>query len=317
MALKGNIKDFRLEEILRFVNAGKKTGALEVSNGVQTVVFYFKNGNLYFIYNSQRPYSVTESVLKQGIVDNETAKEIKAGKKFPLDSINLSEEARKKIKDILMNDLTEVASTVFTWDEGNFVFKANEKRTGEDWGIGVDLEKFLESIKKHSDVFLKFSKIANSLNAKLYLNTNINPDEDIIISGKEWKFISLFKSGTTVEEVAKKGGFSLPSAIAIATSLIEKGLINATTKEENVSLEEEVEVAAEKEASKEEQKQSSEEIKEEGPILESVDVEKDIHEKEDNLLDELAAITGKYEIEGESDETKKELENILKTLKEL
>lgn len=316
MALKGNIKDFRLEEILRFVSAGKKTGALEVSNGVQTVIFYFRNGNLYFVYNSQKPYSVTESILKKGIVDEETAKEIKAGKKFPLDSINLSEEAKKKIEDILINDLTEIASAVFTWEEGNFVFKANEKRTGEDWGIGVDLEKFLESIKKHSDVFLKFSKIASSLNARLYLNTNINPDEDIIISGKEWKFISNFKAGMTVEEAAKKSGFNLSIGVAIATSLIEKGLMYATTKDENLE-KENTEVPSENEVSEEEVVKSGEEIKEESPVIESVDIEKDISEKEENLLDELAAITGKYEIEDESDETKRELENILKTLKEL
>jgi|GEM_PF-2770160 len=309
MSLKGNLRDFQLEEIIRFIEAGKKTGALEIKKGGETAVFFFKNGGLYFIQRSNNPVSISGKILTEGILDENIVKNIKSGKVFPPSTAPLNDEQKQKIKEILINQLVELAADVFTWDEGTFEFKNNEKRTGEDWGVFVEPVRFLEKVKKHSEVIKKFSEHAKTLKTRLLLNRNIPTDEDIIISGKEWLFLSYLKDGMTVEQVAKAAGLSLLLSVSIATCLLEKGLLIAGDEkkvtDEKELPENEVVERIKKEAEKESEitiETSEEEIEEQ---LDS-----------DSLINELAAITGSTG-KNTNDTTRKELEEILKTLKNL
>lgn len=312
MPLKGSIKDFQLEEIINFIDAGKKTGALEIQNGPEVVVFYFKKGSIYFIHKNTKPVSLTEKILNSGLIEKDVADKIKSGKIFPPETLSLDEETKKKVAQLVFDTLVELAADVFVWSDGTFVFKNNEKRTGEDWGIYIDTARFLEKVRKHSEVFKRFSEHARTLKTRLELNHNLDNDEDIIISGKEWKFLSHIRPGMTIEEVANSSGFSFLSAITIATNLIEKGLILPTN-----SVKEEPETTTEG-RSLESEREVVEKIKKEAEQEEEVTVQPETEAEEaldeDSLIDELAAITGSVEA---SDDTRHELENILKTLKEL
>lgn len=318
MSLKGSIKDFQLEEILRFIDAGKKTGALEIQNGRESVVFYFKNGGLYYIHRSSKPLSLTEKILSSGLLDEETVKNVKTGKVFPPASLNFSEEIKAKISQLMFQELVEQAADVFTWQDGSFIFKNNEKRTGEDWGIYVSTEKFIDKARKHSEVIKKFAEHAKTLKTKLDFNREISPDEDIIISGKEWRFLSNLKPGMTIEEIASASGLSLLNAITVATSLMEKGLLVSAMESETTPAEKPEKPRVEDDKSEEIEDRIKEEVKKEKEKV--IEPETQIEEAfdEDNLIDELAAITGNVETNlTASDDTRKELENILKALKEL
>ncbi|MCX7831283.1 MAG: DUF4388 domain-containing protein [Actinobacteria bacterium] len=315
MSLKGNIKDFQLDEIVRFIEAGKKTGALEIQNGPEAAVLYFKKGSLYFVHRGSKPISITEKVLNSGIIEEDIAQKIKSGKIFPPETANLSEEARKKVAQMIFDELVEQTADIFSWSEGTFVFKNNEKRTGEDWGVTIDTTRFLEKVRKHSEVFKRFSEHAKTLKTVIELNKNISPDEDIIITGKEWKFLSAWKPGMTIEEVAKNSGISLLTAITLATNLMEKGLIVA--KNEELKEEARESLPSEQETEKIVQQIRKESVEEKEELIETPsEIEETLDEE--SLIDELAAITGTLETTIESSEnTKKELESILKTLKEL
>lgn len=320
MALKGNLRDFKIEEIMTFINAGKKSGAFEVKKGPDTVIFYFRQGNLYYIYNSRNPVSVTEQILKSGILDEETVKEIKTGKKYPLDSVQVSEKQAEAIKEILLETLCSIAAEVFSWEEGEFIFKAGEKRSGEDWGLSPDYNKFLSCCRKRADVFKKFSKYARDLNRKLYFNADIN-DDDVILTSKEWRFISNMRPGSTPEEVARNSGLTVSMAIQVATSLLEKGLIVVKEIEEPEKPEEVTEAPSkiEEPVKVEEAVKEIEEQQKKEEVVETEDIEEKIDLSEDyNLIDELAALTTNSPGETNlSPDTKAELENILKSLKEL
>lgn len=315
MSLKGNIRDFQLDEIVKFIEAGKKTGALEIQKGPETAVFYFKKGSLYFVHRGSKPISITEKVLNSGIIEADIVEKIKSGKIFPPETANLSEEVKRKVAQIIFDELVEQSADIFSWSEGTFVFKNNEKRTGEDWGVTIDTTRFLEKVRKHSEVFKRFSEHAKTLRTIIELNKNISPDEDIIITGKEWKFLSAWKPGMTIEDVAKNSGTSLLTAITLATNLIEKGLI--VTK--NEELKEKVEESF---ISNEETEQIVKQIREESTEEkeELIETPSEIEETfdEESLIDELAAITGNLDAASENPEdTRKELESILKTLRDL
>lgn len=304
MALRGNLRDFDIEEILRFISAGKKNGALEIDSGREKVTFYFNSGQLYFVHRPSRPYSVTEKVLKSKLLNPDVAQKVKQGKLFPLSSVELSEEAREKIKSFMIRDLADLAADVFVWKDGEFQFKPGEKRVGEDWGIAVDLDRFMEEVRKNSEIIVRFYRYSDTTDAPLRLKKDIDLDEDIILTGREWLFICVLQDGMTIEEVAEKMGIGTGSAISIATILLEKGLIEITGEKKPGTEEKEEKKTKEPEVEAEVSKQKP--GKEEKP-------------EEDTLIDELAAVTGTIDLDKQnlSEEAKKELMDILKSLKNL
>lgn len=318
MALKGNVRDFNLEEILRFLNVGKKTGALIVEKGSDSVTFYFEKGNLYFVNRVPESYSFTERVLSSGILPQSLVQKIKEGKAYPPKEIDLDENNLKDVEKLLIGYLTEISSDVLSWPEGSFIFQPGDKKTGENWGININIEVFIEKAKKRGEVYSKFNSYAKDIDVPLFLKKDIKHDEDIILTGKEWNFLCSVKSGMNIKEISKDLSIPISSALKIAISLIEKGLIKVEkekSKDKFKNIKVKKETGKVEEIEKEEEKTKSDNKTEKEPEEKS---EKEISE-EGSLIDELAAITGKVEpgkIEV-SDETKKELRDILDSLKDL
>jgi hypothetical protein len=108
----------------------------------------------------------------------------------------------------------------------------------------------------------------------------------------------------------------------MVTSLMEKGLLKPVkeAEEEKEVIKSDQKTKHTKETAEEHPPVETieEEPEEKGVVIETVNPEEQVAEKEENLLDELAAITGQYNLDVDSEEDpKKELENILKTLKDL
>ena len=61
MPIKGNLKDFKLEEILQMITSGKKSGKLEINSHRRRYRIYFKNGE---ILHAGAPFSNGEDAIK-------------------------------------------------------------------------------------------------------------------------------------------------------------------------------------------------------------------------------------------------------------
>ncbi len=67
MPIKGNLKDFKLEEILQMIVSGKKSGKLEINSHGRRYRVYFKNGE---ILHASAPYSNGEDAIKDIFLEN-------------------------------------------------------------------------------------------------------------------------------------------------------------------------------------------------------------------------------------------------------
>lgn len=345
MALKGNVKDFNLDEIIRFIALGKKTGSLEIEGPQETASLFFKNGLIYYVGRSVRPESVTERTLEKINLPENVKKGITDGSLFPPFKAKLEEEQKREIEKIIIEQTADAFADVILWSQGEFIFKANEQATREDWGLGVESEAFLEEAKKRGEVFNRYFRYAESLDVPLKLKREIDLEEDIILSGREWSLICCYQIGYSIVDIVRETGMSLTSVLLAVASLFEKGLLvvdkERRVKEKQVLekaiKEEKEQEVAEVEARKEEEKEEvrvstpeivkEEEVKPQEPL--EIEVKKPEEKKEieeENLIDELAAITGKFDLktgggsegaENKPEITKQELMDILKTLKKL
>lgn len=108
MPMKGNLKDFKLEEVLQMITAGKKSGKLEINAGRRRYRIYFKNGE---IVHASAPYSTGEDAIKDVFLEESGAFEfiqniILPPKTIKKDNMNIIfqgmsvREECSKIKDI-------------------------------------------------------------------------------------------------------------------------------------------------------------------------------------------------------------------------
>ncbi len=61
MPIKGSLKDFKLEEVIQMITAGKKSGKLEINAHRRRYRIYFKNGELL---HASAPFSTGEDAIK-------------------------------------------------------------------------------------------------------------------------------------------------------------------------------------------------------------------------------------------------------------
>ena len=67
MPMKGNLKDFKLEEVLQMITAGKKSGKLEINAERRRYRIYFKDGE---IIHASAPYSTGEDAIKDVFLED-------------------------------------------------------------------------------------------------------------------------------------------------------------------------------------------------------------------------------------------------------
>jgi hypothetical protein len=108
MPMKGNLKDFKLEEVLQMIASGKKSGKLEINAERRRYRIYFKNGD---IIHASAPFSTGEDAIKDVFLEEDGQFEfiqniILPPKTIKKDNMNIIfqgmsvREECKKIKDI-------------------------------------------------------------------------------------------------------------------------------------------------------------------------------------------------------------------------
>jgi hypothetical protein len=346
VALKGNVRDFSLDEIVRFVCAGKKVGSLDIDNGQEAVSIYFKNGGIYFVSRTSRADSVTERVLSSVALPEEIKKSLSSGSAFPPAAAKIDDSVKEEIAKIILDETADNFADVLSWPKGDFVFKPGQQATREDWGIVIDADTFLEESRRRGEIFTRFFRFAESLDVVLVPNEEISHDEDVIISGKEWAFLCALRNVESLSDLVRDGTFSLTSAMLVATSLLEKGLLKVAGAPKRKREERAPEKAAQpqEEAPPAPAAAKEEQVTETPPAAPQVEEEPEKAElavagegatqaeerseehEEENLIDELAAITGGFaqpeagasgEGGASGDSTRDELMEILKSLKKL
>ncbi len=149
MPIKGNLKDFKLEEVIQMITAGKKSGKLEINSKRRRYRIYFKNGE---ILHASAPFSNGEDAIKDVFLEEDGIFEFVQNIVLPPKTINKSttevifngmsvRENCKEVKDVFTGDKKIIVST----DVGD-----NVSITEEEWEMlkriaqGKTLDQILE-----------------------------------------------------------------------------------------------------------------------------------------------------------------------------
>lgn len=131
VALRGNLQDFGIAEVFQLIGQQRKTGALDVSHGRQTLRLAFDAGCVVW----GRPVGpdadgvIGERMVRCGLLTQERLEELRAESEvsarpvtmLAVDAEDVSAEAAAQIEELVTN---ETIFVVLRWSEGSFDFSA-------------------------------------------------------------------------------------------------------------------------------------------------------------------------------------------------
>lgn len=240
--LEGNLKEFRVPEIIQLLSQSGKTGTLRVASKLGGFI-YLNRGQVFFAATTRGRKPLGQRLKERGTVN-----EANLGKAL---EIQKKEEFKRRLGQILISigcldkktlnafieeQIWAELCEIITWSEGSFSFFSNEMPTQEDVGIYIEeWEKSRRSLPKFEAAFAKardekilpavppgtIFALDETSQAK-DLETTLDPDEQKLL-----KFIDGHRSE---KELAQLSGLSNSQARYCLYKLSHLGLIKVVRR---------------------------------------------------------------------------------------
>lgn len=233
MALKGNLRDFTITQLLNLINLARKTGTLILEGPTGSARVYFREGKLAHAQIGQDNNSLVtilhqanKLTARQHRVIQERAADM-SDKELGLLLINANYLTQQDVLNSLQNHFIGIVNKLFTWDDGFFRF---ENEVGPARGkitLRVNLENLIIEGARRTREWEQLQDEIPSLDMALKFTdrpgTNIR---NVNLSVEEWRVVSYIKPKNTMRQIAKATKMSDLEIRRIVYGLIQAGLVN-------------------------------------------------------------------------------------------
>ncbi len=149
MALKGNLRDFSITQLLNLVNLAKKTGTLIIKGSKNSARVTFREGKLVFAELSGQRSDIGTILYKSKIIStaqyNTLAKRASdmSDKELGLLLINSGYVTQQEILSSLQTQFIGIIHQLFNWAEGLFHFISGADIPEDKIPVRVNLENII------------------------------------------------------------------------------------------------------------------------------------------------------------------------------
>lgn len=242
MALKGNLKEFSLTQILNLVNLARKTGGLYIDTTAQSAHLVFREGKLAYGVLDDKQTGLLEILSKTRLVTAHqvrTLSERLAGqsdKEIGIYLINSGYLNQEQILAGLGEYLAEIVRACFNWQEGVFHFEASELPPDGKIPIRLDLESLVvESarlLRQTDELKAEIPSLEMTLKFTDRPGLNIR---DVNLSPEEWKVVSYVNPKNTIAQIATAVQMDELEIRRVVFALLQGGLVELSRSKQNPS----------------------------------------------------------------------------------
>jgi hypothetical protein len=240
MALRGNLRDFTISQLLNLINLANKTGTLVVEGPSETAQVAFREGKLAYAQIDQEDGSLAAVLYKARKLSSGQFRSIQqraaniSDKELGLLLINAGYLSQEDILTNLQQHFIDIIQRLFTWVEGFFHFDNDSLPPDDRIGVRLDLENLIEGSRQMReweqlqdeipslDMALKFSDRPG---------TNLR---NVNLSVEEWRVVSYINPRNTIRQIASTTKMNELEIRRIVYGLLQAGLV-VTTRLEGVS----------------------------------------------------------------------------------
>ncbi len=232
MALKGNLRDFTITQLLNLVNLACKTGTLVIEGPGDIAQISFREGKLAYaqlghhdntlagILRRNRKISARQYAILQ-----ERAQKM-SDKELGLLLINAGYLTQTDIIDSLQQYFIAIVRQLFTWVEGLFHFDINTLAPSDKIPIRMDLENLIIEGSRQLREWEQLQQEIPSLDMSLKFmdrpGTNIR---NVNLSVEEWRVVSYVSPKNTMRQIAQTTKLNELEIRRVVYALLQAGLV--------------------------------------------------------------------------------------------
>jgi hypothetical protein len=232
MALKGNLRDFPVTQILNLVNLACKTGTLVIEGPDEVVRVSFREGKLAFAQLGQEDNSLAAVLHRSRKINtaqyrilHERANNIN-DKELGLMLINAGFINQQDVIASLQQYFSGVVRRLFTWVDGFFHFEIDTGIPADKISVKVDLENLIiegsRQMREWEQLQAEIPSLDMSLKFADRPGANIR---NINLSVEEWRVVSYINPKNTIRQIGRATKMNDMEIRRIIYSLLQAGLV--------------------------------------------------------------------------------------------
>jgi hypothetical protein len=232
MAIKGNLHDFTLTQLLNLINLAQKTGTLMVEGSNEAVEVFFTDGKLAYAQTGQEDNSLVGILHKSQLLSSAQYRGIKANvngmsdKELGLLLINANYFSQQDILFSLQNHFVDVLNRLFTWMEGFFQFETDKSPPEDKITVRVNLENIILEGSRHIQELEHIEDEIPSLDigVKFVDRPGANVD-NLKLSPEEWQVIPYVDPKNSLRQIGKVTELNDIEIRHVIYSLVQAGIV--------------------------------------------------------------------------------------------
>jgi hypothetical protein len=232
MALKGNLRDFSITQLLNLISLAKKSGGLHIEGVGDVASVFFREGRLAYSQIGSH-----EKALLQLIVENKRISPAQYSllahrliglndKEAGLFLMNGSYVNQGEIFIALENYYSEQMRRLFTWTEGYFHFEAGELAPDEKIPTRLPLENLIvEGAREMHELEELKAEIPSLQMALKFTDRPEMNIKNVDLTTEEWKVVSYVNPKNTIQQIARATKMDDLEIRRIVYALLQAGLV--------------------------------------------------------------------------------------------
>ena len=232
MALRGNLRDFTITQLLNLINLARKTGTLVVEGPNETAKLSFREGKLAYAQIGKEDSRLALILHKANKLSVSQFKAIQQranhipDKELGLLLINAGYLSQEDILTNLQQYFTDIVQRLFTWVEGFFHFDNDLLPPEDRISVRVDLENLIIEGSRQLHEWEQLQDEIPSLDMALKFTerpgTNLR---NVNLSVEEWRVVSFINPRNTIKQIATATKMNDLEIRRIVYGLLQAGLV--------------------------------------------------------------------------------------------
>jgi len=232
MALRGNLRDFTVTQLLNLINLAHKTGVLVIEGPKDAARVFFRDGKMSYAQIGNEDNRLANVLHKTNRLTTGQLRAIQlraahvSDKELGLLLINAGQMTQDDILSAFQARFTETVRRLFTWVEGSFRFDNDAMPPSDRITVRLDLENLIIEGARQLREFEQLNDEIPSLEMALRFTERPGSNlQKMNLSVEEWRVVSYINPKNTIQQIASAAKMNDMEIRRIVYGLIQAGLV--------------------------------------------------------------------------------------------